>query len=495
MGIYTCRFGALVALMLCNLPTYSSAFSDLENFVRVQGSIDSNSSVVNYRNGSVFWKQPGYNLTKIFNFEGFNINRKLKQPDGTYLSLSREFMVYRDPVASQILQVWINPSSKQPNEVFYFTNDPANFPIKSPPPSGFTQTTDDPIIMYHVDSILEYENPLSPDKYSNYSAGEFYDAVDIFGYFANYTTLQQSSEHSIPMAGSWMRKSQFLPWMEMGNTPGSIYYNALSWKCKSGLSCISDDIMQIINTAYPKYKNAPTTAEEPNQTSWDIFKKVIEQRRQAGLPDIIISPVEITTNSSTMAYNVDERVEKIIYNAFPLFFHVNATALPEVTGKQSVPLFDLRGNIAFDYEPIPGQNAYRLQFDGYFLAYNHTSGAPLKNITNPYTGAINKLPVYFPLEVDYVFPSDSFYTIDMPDAEAVGLLAAQSVETVGRDGTGDTEIYTVNLLSLVFPYEELPKTPNEAKFYGTYTMFQNFPEWMEMGDIQGSLIYRASVSN
>lgn len=485
----------LFASLLC-LAIYTNhpvkCYSDLENFVRLLGSLDSNTSTVVYFNGSVFWKQPGTGLKKIFNYEGYNVNRKIRQSDGTFLSLSREFVVYRDPVASQILQVWMNPVTNQPNEVFYVANDPVNGQFDGPAPSFPLPGRAPAFQIYNSDIVLEYPNPLTPEKYPKYSAGSIYDSVELFAFFANYTLLTSSQSDSIPMTGTWMRKSEFLPWMEMGTTPGDLYYTALAWKCNEGLSCVADDIMEIINRDDPKYKNAPTTDEQPNETSWTVFKKVIDQRRLAGLPDIIIPPVNISTNSKPMTYDVDGRVANVLYN-WPLRVNVNGTAWSEIPGQPTIALFDVRGFIGVDFEPLPERNGYRLQLDGAVQYYNHSTGKHFTIFNNPITSQTNNVSAYIPVQVDYVFDRNSLYTLDIPQSKLVGLIGAQSVEDVSRlDGS---ETWTVNTLNLLFPYEELSKTPQQAKFYGTYAMFQSWPEWMKMGDTPGNIVIKVTLSN
>ncbi|XP_053404305.1 uncharacterized protein LOC128558582 [Mercenaria mercenaria] len=461
-----------------------AAFTDLENFIRVLGSLDPNQSIVNYLNGSVFGKQPGSDLQKLFNYEGYNINRKIRQQDGSFLSLSREFVVYRQPNTSQILQVWINPWSNKANEIFYVANDPVNAILDSPSPSQRSEE----YIIYNSDIVLEYPNPLSPDKYSNYSAGPIYDSVELFAFFANYTNLRDTLDKSVPFTGTWIRKSEYLPWMEMSTKPGCLYYTTMAWKCNEGLSCVSDDIMQLIKKYYPKYEYAPSQKEVPNETSWTVFKKVIDQRRQAGLPDIIIPQVNTTSNIRTMTDSVDDRVLNIL-DAWPLSIKANGSAWSEIPGKQSVCFFNMFGYFQFDLEHLPEHNGYRIQLDGFVTYRDAETGKMIKNFTNPITGQNNTLPKS-EVGVDFVFKKDSFYTIDIPSSEVVGLLGAQSSE-----GTPDDDSdWSVNFIDLVFPYNELSKPPTSAHFFGTLASYSSWPSWMEMMDVPGNIVVKLTVS-
>lgn len=494
-GDYRCFGVCILPTIVFLLGQHAAAYSDLENFVRILGSLNPNTSTVNYLNGSVFWKQPGSNLKKIFNYEGYNINRKLHQPDGTFLSLSREFVVYRDPIASQILQVWMNPASGQANEVFSVANDPVNVDIDSPSPSFLIPTLKPVYKVYNSDIVLEYPNPLDPDKYPKYSAGPVYDSVELFGFFANYTELSNSTSDSLPMTGTWMRKSEFLPWMEMGKTPGSLYYTTLAWKCNDGLSCVAEDIMDIINKDDPKYKTAPTTDEQPNETSWTVFKKIIDQRRLAGLPDIIIPQVNASASPLEMVYDVDNRVANVLYT-WPLYAGVNGTAWSEIPGKQPIALFSVRGHVGIDFDPLPEGNGYRLQLDGFLQHYNVTTRTPLTKFYNPFTGQVVNCSASSSVGVDLVFERNSLYSMDMPSSKAVGLIGGQSFDnTTARAEKDSSGVWAVNLFNLIFPYEELAKKPEIARFYGTYATFQSWPGWMEMEDLPGNLVTKLTVSN
>ncbi|KAL4222216.1 hypothetical protein ACF0H5_018254 [Mactra antiquata] len=469
--------------------TVTAEFNDLENFIRVAGTLD-NTSTIGYINGSVFARQPGVGLKKLFNFEGYNIGRKVKQSDGSFLSLSREFCVYRNPITSQIEQVWPNIWTNKPNEVFYVANDPVNGIIGNAP-SWQTAPHSRPLYqVYNADYILEYPNPLAPSSYANYSAGSNYDAVELFGYLANYTQLSMTESPSVEYIGTWVRRSQYLPWMEMSTKPGELYFASFYWKCTNGLSCVADDIMKIINEDYSKFKKAPSTFEKPNETSWTVFKKVIDQRRQAGLPDIIIPQVNTSTNVTVMDTSLDARVEKFL-DVWPLSFSANGSAWSEIPEKQSIRLFDIRGFFQLDFERIPLDGGYRVQLDGNMQYIDTKTGHQIyRNYTNPITG--QTVPAPKPeLGVDYVFSKDSFYTIDIPDTESIGLLGAQSLD--GDQSNGDA--WSVNFLELAFPYSSLSgASPTGAHCAGTFATFSSWPTWMNMTDVPGNIVMKITMS-
>ena len=471
----------------------SASFSDLENFIRVFGSLDPKTSSVNYINGSVFLKEPGLDLKKIFNYEGYNINRKLRQDDGSFLSLAREFVVYRDPVTSEIAKLWINPISNQSNEVFPVANDPVNMVLGRPFPSSAVPETDTVFTLYNYTMMLNYPNPLSPKNYTEYSAGPLFHSVELLGIFANFTLMQLSDSDSVPVTGAWIRKSNFLPWMELGSTPGELYYNAFVWKCNEGLSCVANDIMELVTERYPEFKEAPTKPERNVQTSWTTFKTVIDQRRAAGLSDINIPLLNATsTPVPPKSYALDEQVETLIYYGFPLSTSVVGTVWAETPGKPAIPLFDVKGDLDFDFEPLTRQDGYKLQMDGVVKLFNYTTKQLLVDFTNPLTGKTREVVLmssHYPIGMHFLIAGNSFYTTDMRSSHMVGLAATTSVTS-----DSDPDAWSVNMFNFLFPYEDLDKNVDEANFYGLINIFKSWPKWMEMGDTSGNLVMTLSVT-
>lgn len=460
--------------------------TNLDYFVRTGGSKDPKISTVNYFNGSVYAKQPGSGLQKLFNFEGYNINRKVLQSNGSYLSLSCEFVVYRNPLTHVIQRVWMNPWTQKANEVFYVANDPVNgllrlgdiFP---------TQLIPGGRVVFNLDVVLEYPNALDPTGYPQYSAGPVYEAAELFSYFANLTRLSTSTESSIPMTGTWIRRSQYLPWMEMSTTKGELYYTTFVWKCKyEGLACVADDIMHIIDTYYPEFKEAPLTDDEPNETSWTVFKAVIDKRRKIGLPDIIIPTSEVQSNMTAYDTVIDQRIQdffnKVTY--MPVYF--NGTAWSQITGKQSLNLFNIEG-VVFPRVTESNKNHYTLSLTGTVFFRDPNTGELLEFWNNPLTGETNFVPNPVTL-VDrrFDFPRAFVYSMDIRQFDAIGLQAVQSEET-GENN----EIWSVNIIDTIFDKSSFT-SPSEVFFYGTAGRFSNWLDWMDMESSEGNMVFKVT---
>ena len=85
--------------------------------------------------------------------------------------------------------------------------------------------------------------------------------------------------------GSWTRFGPWLPWMEMGSTPGGCLYNAPFYKVDS-VEDLPETLYQWTVENYPSFLQSPRNYSTPNLTSWRAFKNIVDRRRQDGEEDI-----------------------------------------------------------------------------------------------------------------------------------------------------------------------------------------------------------------
>ena len=82
-----------------------------------------------------------------------------------------------------------------------------------------------------------------------------------------------------------IRFGPWLPWLEKGLTPGGCLYNAPFFKLDS-VNDLPDTLYQWTLDNYPEYLHAPRNYSTPNLTSWRVFKKIIDERRENNEDDI-----------------------------------------------------------------------------------------------------------------------------------------------------------------------------------------------------------------
>ncbi|XP_033724504.1 uncharacterized protein LOC117314545 [Pecten maximus] len=481
---------SLVCLNLCQSFDINDPKTNLESFVRVSGSLSSGNSTVSYINGTVYYRLPGEHAKKIFNFEGYNINRKIAEKEGNYLSLSVELVVYRDPVTSEILTVWVNPITSNPNEVFVVQNDPVNGVLVLGDILNTVRAASDQVA-FELNIDLSYPNVLDTLKYPKFSAGDTYNGTELATYFTNYTTLATTHLDSVPCFGTWQRSSQFLPWMEMGETPGRLIYNTFFWKCSRGLACIAEDILTLVHSrGLLKFLDAPVWYEVPNETTWSVFKSVIDSRRAANMSDIIIPMVNSSVHPTVNLPEVDSKIVSLLERQDQIPFRFNGSVLTSINGKQN-NLYRLEGNgtavVAFNVSASQQEPFMTLKYkySGYYRSAS--SGDVIETWTNPLTNKTIHLPDVCGSEL-ISFDRNDVYTNDIGDIDATGLIGVSSA-TEGQKSP-EVEIWSVNMPVFVFPRQ----VADVPMFYGTWTTLSNFPVWMGMGKTDGFLKTKLIVS-
>ena len=287
-------------------------------------------------NGTVYGRLAGSQQVPLFWLEGYNINRKIPQQNGNWMSLSREFLVYRDFHTRQILEVFINPFTAKPNEVFHIVNDHVSGQIseKFKIPSVVIPGN---IVAFNADYILQYPNPLDPDVYPKFSAGSSYKGTELV-FCKSIRTCQHEKKTSIDSVTTWSRHSQFLPWFEMGQTRGSMFYSAFAWQCVNGIQCVNRDILRLIKQTYKKFLKAPDKYEEPEDTTWTI-----DQRRMLNLTDINLPAVNRSIPTSYYSHTDPRIIRLLSKSAYQISFH--ASLMTQIVGVKSLKLLNMKGSL------------------------------------------------------------------------------------------------------------------------------------------------------
>jgi Protein of unknown function (DUF1838) len=126
---------------------------------------------------------------------------------------------------------------------------------------------------------LFYTNPLA-GNYQQYVGGT-YHATELFNFFGDIDDLNNRKRDTAQAAVSWQRLSSWLPWMEMGDRAGMLYFHTAGRKLDKW-DDLSATMKAEIDRNYPEYRNPPPLDDQrPNETSWTYFKKVIDARKPA----------------------------------------------------------------------------------------------------------------------------------------------------------------------------------------------------------------------
>ena len=278
----------------CLLPLIANASSKIDintadGYIQAQRkihcSLEDGKEMTYVWHGRAYSRVPGERDKHLFNLLGMNVRQCTSVKDevrGTgYRLVSREIMLYLDPKTGEILHEWDNPWTGNKVEVIQVANDPVN---QRP---SFGRTTDGKVIPFTAKVIndtwfmnfevpLFYTNPLAGD-YQNYVGGT-YHATEIFDFSGDINELLDKKKPTAFANISWVRISRWLPWMEMGDRAGTLYFNAIGAKLKSW-NDLPEQMKNEIAANYPDYRHAPPVDDQrPNETSWTYMKKIIDIR-------------------------------------------------------------------------------------------------------------------------------------------------------------------------------------------------------------------------
>jgi len=233
--------------------------------------------------GHVYSRVEGERDRHLFNIEGMNIRQCVALNDAKrgrgYRMVSRELMLYLDPATGEIVRNWKNPWTGETVELFHVANDPVNsrptyaMSEDGKPYEAKMMRMGDWLMM-PVEVPLFYKNPLAGD-YQDF-VGNHYQAMEIFDFVMPAKSALDPKTKDINGTVSWVRLSDWLPWMKMGGRAGSMVHNAVGTKVKSFAelpAVLRDEVAR----NYPTYTAPPPLDDQrPNATSWTEIKKKID---------------------------------------------------------------------------------------------------------------------------------------------------------------------------------------------------------------------------
>jgi Protein of unknown function (DUF1838) len=258
----------------------------LEIMKRTQCGTADNVPAVYHWSGNIYSRVAGEPDRLLFKGEGMNIRQCVSVDDPVrgkgWRQVSREIMLYLDPKTGEVLRKWTNPWTDEAVDVMHIANDPVNGR-----PSFATGADGKPYsinlrregrwFFMPVEVPLFYENPLA-GGYQDYIGGK-YHAMEIFDFAFDATEMLDTKNPTAYPIVSWVRISDWMPWMKMRGRQGGLVFNAMGNKLRS-----FDELPAVLKTEiaanYPGY-TAPPPGDDarPNATTWTVFKALIDKQR------------------------------------------------------------------------------------------------------------------------------------------------------------------------------------------------------------------------
>jgi hypothetical protein len=264
----------------------------LEISKRVQcGEADGKPAVYHWT-GKIYSRVAGEPDRLLFKAEGMNIRtctavEDLARGKGWRL-VSREILLYLDPKTGEVVRTWTNPWTNDSVDVLHIANDPVNQqPQFAKSASGMpysipTLRREGRWFFMPFEAPLFYNNPLQ-GEYQDWVGGK-YHAMEIFDFAFDANEMLDTKNATAYPTVSWVRISDFLPWMKMRGRQGQLVFNAMGSKLKS-----YDDLPAVLKTeiaaSYPAYVAPPAIDDNrPNETSWTVFRKWLDAKKPAKAP-------------------------------------------------------------------------------------------------------------------------------------------------------------------------------------------------------------------
>jgi hypothetical protein len=209
----------------------------------------------------------------LFGLTGMNIASCFQNEQGEWYFSSRELMYYTDLETNEPLTEWLNPWTNETVTVMHVANAPVQGDFGQPDDTmDIELLAGGTIIAQPSDVNLFYPNPLANnDTFAPYSPQTTYEGGEFFKFFITAEDLAKDTPTIEHLWFSWERTSQWLPWMRMGNHPGTLFCSTTGSRAE--FADLPHFIQTDIRERLPLYAQAPGCLEAvPDSTSWTYFR-------------------------------------------------------------------------------------------------------------------------------------------------------------------------------------------------------------------------------
>ncbi len=262
-----------------------------DTYARIDADIDPTKEKCGWLKGIAYGVRDNEKVRPLFGVEGFSFVRTKRLDDGGIRRMLREIVFYRDLKTGKLLETWHNPYTNEDVRVVPIANDPFNFTISEfqpEPPSYGGLNTEKPARkpflqdwQYGPDGTmilttgieLMYPNALQPDKWPRESAGAMNRVSEHFIYVVKRADVENPKLTHIPHTGSWSRITPWLPWMLMGQAPGSINYFTTFATLPGGIKDLPADLVAAARAMDEKWLHAPTEDYGPSLSSLENYAR------------------------------------------------------------------------------------------------------------------------------------------------------------------------------------------------------------------------------
>jgi Protein of unknown function (DUF1838) len=254
------------------------------------GSLDTRAPQFYFWTGTVHARRAGEPDRLLFNVQGVN-PRACRMVDDArrgsgYQAAARELMLYLDPATGAVLRDWRNPWTGEVVDVIHMENDPASMRAPAferdadgrPTPSRMRWTDMGEVYTAGRTQSFFRDSPLG-GAYQDFVGGK-YRVMEISTFTVTKADVAAwRPGRALPYTATWVRISDWLPWMKMAGRDGQI---VLTSQGRSSLSFedLPEPLRSEIVARHPQMRETPSFDDpRPFQTSWDSLKKALDAQQ------------------------------------------------------------------------------------------------------------------------------------------------------------------------------------------------------------------------
>ncbi len=251
------------------------------------GSVDPKAPQFYFWTGTVHARRAGEPDRLLFNVQGVNpracrfVEDERRGPG--YQAAARELMLYLDPASGAVLRDWHNPWTGERVDVIHMANDPASMRAPAferdaegrPTPSRMRWSDMGEVYTASRTQSFFRDSPLG-GSYQDFVGGK-YRVMEISTFTVTKADVASwRPGRPLPYTATWVRISDWLPWMKMAGRDGQV---VLTSQGRSSLSFddLPETLRSEIDSRHPLMKETPAFDDpRPFQTSWDSLKTALD---------------------------------------------------------------------------------------------------------------------------------------------------------------------------------------------------------------------------
>ena len=228
----------------------------LHAFVRLNGSLKGG-PVYRWHTGVISAIMPGEPPLALVGYDGLEKEVYTANDDGSFTSAYFDIGYFKDLKTGERLTTWANPVTGATVDVIPFRSGRFAATLKPGEPLHLWNQRGDEVFVSQT-STTAFPNMMTPEAYPAESSGTkfFFSVVRVMR--GRQNEVVDAKRDSVPLLWSYSLSTIWLPWMKMGQRPGSVQWSGHGGKY-TGPAQIPREFRAFLAAEQPDY----LTAKDP----------------------------------------------------------------------------------------------------------------------------------------------------------------------------------------------------------------------------------------